>query len=330
MSELRQNITSGDWVIIASGRAKRPLFLDRGKKPRHPAPKRECPFENLKKSGNWPPIIAYPNEKDWQIVLLQNKYPALTHENICHAKLLSHGMYRHKAGIGQHDLVITRDHNKNFAEISPAMAAKVFDIFQERHRMMAHDHCSAYVATFFNWGPSVGGSIWHPHYQILTLPIVPPHIVRSLAGSRTYFKKNHRCVRCDMIREERAYKRRIVAENKFAIALAPYASKHPFEVSIFPKPHLSSFSETPPDVLHGISALLQLVLQQLKTRVNDPDLNFFIHGAPLDHGKYSYHHWHVEIVPRISLYGGFEYSTEIDINVVDPDVAAAILRGEKV
>lgn len=329
MSELRQDVTSGDWVIIAPGRAKRPLFLDRKKKPRVPTPKSECPFEDLRKSGNWPPIAIYPNEKDWQIVLLQNKYPALTHENVSHAMPLFHGIYCHQAGVGHHDLVITRDHNKNFADISPSMAAKLFDVFQERHRAMAQDPHNAYVSTFFNWGPSVGGSVWHPHYQILTLPIVPPHIVRSLAGSKAYFKKTHRCVRCDIIREERKHKHRIVAENKFAIAFTPYASKNPFEVSIFPKSHIAAFGETPSSILHGTAALLQSVLRQMKTRVNDPDLNFFIHGAPLDHGKYSYHHWHIEIVPRISLFGGFEYSTEIDINVVDPDAAAAILRGKK-
>jgi UDPglucose--hexose-1-phosphate uridylyltransferase len=329
MSELRQDIVSGDWVIIAPGRAKRPLFLGKKKKPRTPTPKSECPFEDLKKSGNWPPIAAYPNEENWQIVLLQNKYPALAHENIPHAAIMSRGIYRHQAGVGYHDLVITRDHNKNFADLSPAMAAKVFDVFQDRHRAVAKDPCAAYVSTFFNWGASVGGSIWHPHYQILTLPIIPPHIVRSLAGSKAYFKKNHRCVRCDVIHAELKYKHRIVAENKFAVAFAPYASKNPFEVSIFPKKHYSAFSETPPDVLHGTAALLQVVLRQMKTRVNDPDLNFFIHGAPLDHGKYFYHHWHIEVVPRISLFGGFEYSTEVDINMVDPDVAAAILRGKK-
>jgi len=327
MSELRQDITSGDWVIIAPGRAKRPIFLDKKKKPRTPAPKSICPFENLKESGNWPPIIAYPNEKNWQIVLLKNKYPALTHRNIRHAVSSRRGIYRHEAGVGYHDLVITRDHNKNFADLSPAMAAKLFDIFQERHRMMAKDSCNAYVSTFYNWGQLAGASIGHPHYQILALPIVPPHIVHSLAGSKAYFKKNHRCVRCDILHEEHKHKHRIIAENEFAIAFTPYASKNPFEVSVFPKPHMSAFSETPPDVLHGAATLLQFVLRRVTTCVNDPDLNFFIHGAPLDHGKYFYHHWHIEIVPRISLFGGFEYSTEIDINIVDPDIAAAILRG---
>lgn len=329
MSELRQDITSGDWVIIAPGRADRPVFLGIKNKARTPTPVNKCPFENLQRSGNWPPITAYPNEKKWQIILIPNKYPALVHEGLSCATPLSHGIYRSKAGVGHHDIVITRDHNKSFGDLSPAIATKLFEVFQKRHRAMAIDPCSAYVSTFFNWGASVGGSIWHPHYQILTLPIVPPHIVRSLAGSKAYFKKNHRCVRCDIIREERAHKHRIIAENKFAIAFTPYASKSPFEVSIFPKPHISVFSETPSDVLRASVLLLQSVLRRIKKYANDPDLNFFIHGAPLDHGQYFYHHWHIEVMPRISVFGGFEYSTEIDINIVDPDMAAAILRGEK-
>ncbi len=242
---------------------------------------------------------------------------------------LSHGIYHAKEGRGYHDFVVTRDQKKNFGDLSPAMAAKVFEVFRERHRMMAKDPRSSYVATFCNWGPSVGASIGHPHYQILTLPIIPPHIARSLAGSKAYFRKHRRCVRCDIIREERAYKKRIVAENKFAVAFAPYVSKSPFEVSIFPKAHISAFSETPPDVIRAAALLLQSVLRRVKKYANDPDFNFFIHGAPLDHGKYFYHHWHIEVVPRTSVFGGFEYSTEIDINIVDPDTAAAILRGEK-
>ncbi|MCC5402506.1 hypothetical protein, partial [Staphylococcus aureus] len=61
---------------------------------------------------------------------------------------------------------------------------------------------------------------------------------------------------------------------------------------------------------------------------NDPDLNFFIHDTPL-HGDHEYHHWHAELIPKISTTAGFELSTWIDINTVDPDHAAAILRGEK-
>ena len=328
MSEFREDITSGDWVIISENRNKRPMSKSEKRK-RIPAPKTGCIFENLQKTGNWPPILSYPNKENWQIVLLPNKYPALDINSNNNNSYKLRGIYRSKAGIGYHDLIITRDHYKNFTEIDNNLARRIFDIFKERHIQMRKDKNNVYSSTFCNWGPSVGSSIWHPHYQMLTLPIIPPYIVRSLSGSFKYFKENKRCVRCDIIKEEKKYKKRIVAENDYAIAFTPYASKTSFEVSIFPKKHISAFSETPENILYGVADLLQIVLKMIKKRLNDPDFNFFIHGAPFDNKKYFYHHWHIEVLPRISLFGGFEYSTEIDINTVDPDIAAKILRGEK-
>jgi galactose-1-phosphate uridylyltransferase len=59
------------------------------------------------------------------------------------------------------------------------------------------------------------------------------------------------------------------------------------------------------------------------------DYNFFIHTAPVkDKEKFGYYHWHMRFSPKISTLGGFELSTGIEITVVDPDDAAAFLRGE--
>ncbi len=76
---------------------------------------------------------------------------------------------------------------------------------------------------------------------------------------------------------------------------------------------------------------MRSVLQRMKQYLHDPDLNFFIHDAPADGKNHSHHHWHIEIVPVnvISPLGGFEISTVVNINAIDPAVAAAVLRGEK-
>ena len=328
MSELRQDLTSGDWVLLAPGRASRPKFLDQKKKPRKPTPKNKCPFEDLRKSGNWPPILALPSEKDWKIAVIPNKYPAISRGPVCSVPF-RYGIYHARTAVGTHNLIVTRDHNKHFTDLSKAEAAKVFEVFQALHGMAAKDRCAAYVSSFYNYGQEAGASVWHPHYQILSLPIIPPHNVRSLRGANDYFKKFGRCVRCDIIKVERKKKTRVIFENEHAIALAPYASKRPFELTVLPKKHWASFRETPPAAVRDVALALQSALQRMKKYANDPDLNFFIHDTPLDHKDYRHHHWHIEVIPRIAFEAGFEFSTRIDINVVDPDAAAAILRGKK-
>jgi UDPglucose--hexose-1-phosphate uridylyltransferase len=328
MSELRKDPVSGDWVIIASGRAKRPDEMIKKRERRKAAPKNGCPFEDPVKNGNVI-ISAWPDVKKWRVIVMPNKYPALAHDPIC-SQPLERGMYVAQTGVGVHELVVTRDHSKNMADLDLATGTKVFELFQERFEDAKKDSCTRYMAAFANWGPSSGASIWHPHYQLIGLPVIPPHVVHSLAGSDAYFKKHKRCVRCDVIQDEKKQKTRIIAENSHAIAFAPFASKRPFEVSILPKQHISFFEKTSPAVLRDVTELTQVVLRDIKANLKDPDYNLFIHSAPIDGKPYAHHHWHVEIVPVnvVSPPGGFEISTIININVVDPELTAATLRGK--
>jgi UDPglucose--hexose-1-phosphate uridylyltransferase len=328
MSELRQDLSSGDWMLLAPGRAARPKFLDEKKKSRKPSPKKTCPFEDLEKSGNWPPLLMWPNNSKWQVAVIPNKYPAVVRSAVCSVPFSS-DIYSLRTAVGTHDLLITRDHNKHFIDLPNSQAIKVFSLLQDFHILMAKDKCAAYISSFYNYGPSAGASVWHPHYQILTLPIVPAHAEHSLKGANDYFKKNCTCVRCDIIKFEKKKKVRVIAENDHAIALAPFASKRPFEIRVLPQKHIPSLRETSPAIARDVALLLQDVMKRMKKYLNDPDLNFFIHDAPLDGKDYGYHHWHIEVIPKISIDAGFEISTGIEINVVDPDNAAAILRGGK-
>ncbi len=328
MSELREDLTSGDWILLSPGRASRPKFLEKKKLPRKPSPKNNCPFEDLRESGNWPASFIYPDEKKWRIAVIPNKYPAIERSAVCSVPFRQ-GIYHARTAVGVHNLLITRDHNRHFIDLKKSEAVKVFEVLQAFHQMAAKDKCAAYISSFYNYGPDAGASVWHPHYQMLTLPIIPPHTVRSLRGANDYFKKFGRCVRCDILKVERKKRGRVIVENEHAIAIAPYASRRPFEVSILPKKHWPSVRETPSAAVRDIALALQSVLQRMKKYLNDPDLNFFVHDTPLDHKDYRHHHWHIEVIPKTSIEAGFEFSTRIDINVVDPDNAAATLRGKK-
>lgn len=327
MAELRQDIVSGDWVLLAPGRAARPRFLDAKKQKRKPSPKAGCPFEDLATVSGKPPLFIHPSVARWKIAVVPNKYPAVISDGAASVPFRA-GLYRGRTAVGAHDLVITRDHYAPFADLPPADAVRVFTTFRRFHRTTEAGGSAAYVVSFYNYGPSAGSSIWHPHYQILTLPIVPDHVAHSVRGASDYFRRHGRCVRCDIIKVERRAKVRVIEENSHAIAIAPYASKKPFEVSVMPRRHSSSFRTASPEAVRGVALLARSVARRMRAHLNDPDFNFFVHDAPLARKEHPHHHWHVEMVPRVSIDAGFELSTGIIINIVDPDSAAAMLRGE--
>lgn len=325
MPQFRKDPVSGEWIIMAPERAKRPENFKK-KRVRPTGDLKSCPFEDLKKTGNWPPILQFPEKGDWRMVVVANKYPALEHKNECPVAV-STGPYESMEGVGYHELLITRDHRKDFGGLPPQDALQVFKMFAKRYAGIDKDSCMAYLSIFGNWGPASGASIAHPHYQMMALPIVPPIVMRSYEGSEKYFKKYKRCIHCELVDFERKAKVRVVDENSSAIAIAPFVSYSPYEVKIFPKGHATCFEHSTDYTWKGVAELLQGVIRKMKRKLNDPDYNFYIHTGPLkNQSRYKHYHWHIEISPRVTLAAGFEFATGIDVNVVSPEMTAKILR----
>jgi len=330
MSEIRKSILSGDWVVVAAERGRKYQKSVVKRKKRERSPIRECPFEDPQESGNSAPILMYPRNAgkgEWKLQIINNKYPVLTHHGEC-SESFKRGPYYVKEGVGYHDLVITRDHDDDFPALSPRDTRMVFKSFREHYCALAADPCIEYVSVFHNWGPKAGASVYHPHYQIIALPIIPPGVKRSLAGAREYSKEHKGCVHCMLIKWEKREGKRIIYENDHAIVFAPYLSRESFEVRVFPKAHAPYFESTSDEILYDVALALRWVLKKIRFKLGDPDYNFFIHSSPnKERNKYSYYHWHVGVLPKMSISAGFELGTGVEVVVVDPDDAAKLLRG---
>lgn len=324
-SELRQDPVSGDWTIVAPGRAKRPDdFMARLPK-RKRSPVKNCPFENPELSGR-KAILTYPDHREWGVKVVENKYPVVTHKDKC-GVFTKKGPHGFLPGAGHHDLVISRDHDKNFPRLSKEDANLVFQAFRDRYLTLVDHPCIAYISIFHNWGHSAGASIYHPHYQMLSIPVVPSDVSHSLAGSARYYREHKKCVHCAMIDWDLKEKKRIVFQNDGALAVAPFVSRAPFEIRVFPKKHLSYFENTRDEDIAAVVEATQFALKKLEKNVGDPDYNFFIHTAPIqDKEKYGHYHWHLEILPSLSIRASFELGTGLDITSVDPRDVARILR----
>ncbi len=67
------------------------------------------------------------------------------------------------------------------------------------------------------------------------------------------------------------------------------------------------------------------LLQRLAAVQEEVGYNICVMDAPRSEDF----HWHIEILPRIGGFAGFEYATDCFINLVLPEKAAAYYRGER-
>ena len=178
MSEFRQNPINKICVLIAPQRTMNPEEY-KTYSVMHGVPEVDtacvfCPGnEHLNKE-----IKREPEGKDWEIRIIPNKFAALEHSAI----------YRHKefyvshSGEGDHEVIITRKHNEPVALQSINTVELSLKTFIDRINELSKHSEISYVQIFHNHGRDAGASIIHPHYQLLAVPIVPPHLHNEIMG----------------------------------------------------------------------------------------------------------------------------------------------------
>ncbi len=331
MPELRRDPISGEWVIIAGERAKRPKDFagqSAGKDAGGPS---TCPFCAGNESLTPPEVLAFRppgSERDtpgWWVRVVPNKYPALAVEGDLNKTGL--GMYDWMNGVGAHEVIVeTPDHDSDLASLDTRQIEDVLWAYRARYLDLKKDPRLKYILFFRNHGQVAGASLSHPHSQLIATPMVPGEVAAELAGAKRYEGYRDRCVYCDILRQEANEGTRVVTENESFIALEPYASKYPFETWILPKEHGPSFAAISAPAQSEFAQILGETLRRIKVLLDDPPYNYMIHTAPCDSDDRPDFHWHLEIFPRLTIAAGFEMGTGIFINVTPPEVAAQYLR----
>ena len=328
MSQLRKDPIIGRWVIIAEERARRPTDFT-------PLPEKSsegvCPFCEGNERMTPKEIFAIrnpdssPDTPGWKIRVVPNRYPALRVEGNLDKR--GEGVYDRMNGIGAHEVIIeTPKHVISITELPDEHVADIIRIYKERMLDLKKDKRFLYGMLFKNVGVASGASLEHTHSQLIVLPTVPIRVIQEMNGSNEFFKYRGRCIFCDIIRQELKLKERVVLETDNFIAIAPYASRFPFEVWILPKQHQSHFEDITESDLRGIANCLKNVLTKLESTLERPPYNYMIHTSPFNTNNMEYYHWHIEITPRLTRVAGFEWGTGFYINPVLPEQAAKFLR----
>jgi UDPglucose--hexose-1-phosphate uridylyltransferase len=328
MSELRKNIISRQWVIIATERARRPHQFTVKKKARNQLPPYvpSCPFCPGNEAETPPETFRLPAAGDWGVRVVPNKFPALTAQ----AELVrtNIGNKRTISGVGVHEIIIeTPDHNNTLALMSDAEVERVIEAYLNRYHCTLADSRIEHATLFKNHGATAGTSIEHPHSQIIATPIIPGEIRERLESALQFYDDSGQCIFCVTLQEEQEEHTRIVHENDHFVAFIPFAALSPFHLWIFPKRHCAGFGSINDAEGAALASILRRVLRKLYDGLGNPDYNFVIRTGPKESDKLRHYHWYVTLIPRVTQTAGFELGSGMFINMALPEESAQFLRG---
>lgn len=339
MSEIRRDRLHDHYVLIAPERMRRPDTLL--VKPSSIS-KDSCPFCAGHEEMTPPEIYAVrdnsANQSGWSVRVIPNLYKAVQIELEDHSKV--DGMFESRLGVGAHEIVIdTPCHDCRLANLDSLQIRQWLSAISMRIADLRKDKRLVHISVFKNHGENAGATQPHPHTQIIALPVEPHNTLRLMEKDFQYYRRHGRGRVEDILENEQNEEVRIIAQRGDFVAFCPFASSFPFEVMIAPKRTLSILDDLNRDDIVHLSELLKEVFMRLDVQLGNFNYNLAFNMAPLNsnfenepyfpHLK-KYYRMTIRIMPRIYRLGGFELSTGMLINPVEPEEAAALLREVKI
>jgi len=332
MSELRRDPVTGRWVCLAPGRAERPEAAPRPPRPGATSTA-DCPFCEGHEEQTPPELAGVrpdggpPGSPGWKVRVVPNLYPAFSLDD--GPADLDSPLHAHAPALGVCEVIIhSPDHWRWLPLLADEQAELAMATTWQRYRIHSDSGMGSVIA-LYNHGTEAGASLAHPHGQIYSTRTVGPALEEEYRGAQAAHTAIGSCVFCRMIEDESAEGTRVVARSDDFVAIAPYASRQPYECWILPTEHLADFGEAREAVAAALGRFLKVVLWQLAAAAGEPPLNWYIHSLPRagGDGRKSYH-WHLEIRPKLTDIAGFELATGIYINTLAPEIAASNLAAE--
>lgn len=196
------------------------------------------------------------------------------------------------------EVVITPDHYKDIDEMPTEQIINLLRVFCERFN---YHQKNGKVFIFQNHDLYAGASIPHPHSQLIVIPFDVP-VEPSL----------------------REPIKNIILETNFFTAYCPEFSQWPYEVWLAPHNN-KTFGDITDEQLLDLAKILKGILGGMvqKFEIKKEMVKKGI-GKEFPYNFYIYHgdNWYLRIIPRLMRHGGFELSTGLHINTVDPATAA--------
>lgn len=302
-------------VVVAPRRADRPHDAAA---PR--ATEAACPFCAGHEALTPPAVLESPAVATgpWQVRIIPNRYPIV--EPIGHATVLPTDS---RPAHGLHEVVVESPaHDRSILDVPAPHGQAAWGLVRRRLAMLADRRDLAWATVFKNSGPRAGASLEHLHSQLVGLDFVPPLVAAELDAAAARSDPFG-----DLIGEAEAAGC-VVAAAGDLVAIVPPAPRQPFETWILPRGRAPHFHAADAGHVTALADLTRSVIGRLDRVAPGADFNWWLHQAPFAHHPHpaaDRWHWHLEIVPRLAQFAGFELGTGCHISTLSARDSARAL-----
>lgn len=198
-----------------------------------------------------------------------------------------------------HEVVIhSPDHEKNIEDFSLDQTENIIKTYINRLNFLK-DKGKVYI--FHNYSLISGASLIHPHSQISVVPKDIPTNTITIQPAVN-----------------------IVEQNDSFVSYCPEYSEWSYEVWIKALGQID-FSEFGINEITGLATILRSSIQKLK-KIHAENPHYVKKPFGYNFYIYPYDSWYLRIIPRFMERAGFELSTGVMVNSVEPKKAAEDLK----
>jgi UDPglucose--hexose-1-phosphate uridylyltransferase len=221
------------------------------------------------------------------------------------------GLFARRAALGRQEVVVhSPRHVRTLADLSVRELELVAEAWRAR-AAAAREQGFPYVQALVNEGRAAGASLQHSHSQLVWLREEPP----LAAQERQAQAEEGGCVLCRVLQEELEQRIRVVSERDGLLLLCPFAGRQPYELLVAPER-----CESDAFTSESLGAALVLVAEGLRR------LHVAEGAVPVNAWLHATGHWHLEVVPRLTVLAGLELGAGYFVNTLAPESAAGVLR----
>lgn len=201
----------------------------------------------------------------------------------------------------QEVVVHTPRHTRSLAELTAEELALITEAWSRR---ASEREGFEYIHAVVNEGREAGATLPHSHSQLVWFPDAPPAVQDEWSDE---------CGVCDALARDEL----VIARQRGVVLASRWASRAPYELLVMPEEHgaIDAFQST---LLPTALQLAAEGIRRLHRVEGDVPLNLWLH----DHA-----HWHIEVLPRLTVFAGIELGAGIYVNTLAPEEAAERLRG---